>query len=248
MGNELDEMKDPVLEEGRDVNVIAKQISVTTSGIEKAFPYLIALIGIIPLVIGVVLLMNQNIVAGIVFIILAFIPAVCIYFTMKKAEMHLNQLQQKVQSAASQIDNYLEERVQVLSNCAQLVNKAVKLDQTTFTEIARLRSNHAVDDTTRNDIATAVDKASREINVAFENYPDLKAHQEIADAMQQNLYIQKEITAARGFYNDVVLQWNADIFEFPIKKIVASKKGYTTRIPFAASAEVKARARETFFE
>ena len=69
----------------------------------------------------------------------------------------------------------------------------------------------------------------------------------LADAMQQNSYLQKEITAARALYNDTVNQWNTDIYAWPTKMIVASRAGYTTRIPFTASAEVKAKAREVFF-
>lgn len=65
--------------------------------------------------------------------------------------------------------------------------------------------------------------------------------------MQQNSYLQKEITAARALYNDTVNQWNTDIYAWPTKMIVASRAGYTTRIPFTASAEVKAKAREVFF-
>mgnify|MGYP000067457241 CR=1 FL=1 len=34
---------------------------------------------------------------------------------------------------------------------------------------------------------------------------------------------------------------------WPTKQIVAAKAGYTTRIPFIASAEIKAAARGTFF-
>ena len=48
----------------------------------------------------------------------------------------------------------------------------------------------------------------------MEAYPELKAHQEIAMAMQQNSYLQKEITAAREVYNDTVFEWNA-----PVKKM-----------------------------
>ena len=65
--------------------------------------------------------------------------------------------------------------------------------------------------------------------------------------MQQNNYLQREITAARALYNDTVNQWNSDIFDWPTKMIVAAKAGYTTRIPFTASAETKAKAREVFF-
>ena len=85
------------------------------------------------------------------------------------------------------------------------------------------------------------------INVAFEAYPDLKAHAAVADAMQQNSYLQKEITAARTLYNDTVAIWNQDIFAWPAKQIVAARNRYTTRIPFTATAETKTAARETFF-
>jgi len=85
------------------------------------------------------------------------------------------------------------------------------------------------------------------LNVAFEAYPDLKAHAAIADALRQNSYLQKEITAARTLYNDTVARWNQDIFAWPTKQIVAARNGYTTRIPFTASAQVKEAARGTFF-
>ena len=85
------------------------------------------------------------------------------------------------------------------------------------------------------------------MNIAFENYPDLKAHREIADAMQQNSYLQREITAAREVYNDTVNTWNRDVFSWPTKQIVAAKAGYTTRIPFIADKETKDAARGSFF-
>ncbi len=34
----------------------------------------------------------------------------------------------------------------------------------------------------------------------------------IRDAMQQNLYLQREITAAREVYNDNVVIWNREMF------------------------------------
>ena len=85
------------------------------------------------------------------------------------------------------------------------------------------------------------------INVAVEKYPELQAHKEIADAMQQNAYLQREITAAREVYNDTIRQWNSDIMDWPTKKIVAAKNGYTTRIPFSTSKEIKDKAREVLF-
>ena len=102
-------------------------------------------------------------------------------------------------------------------------------------------------DVDRNELSRQLDGAFSRLFPQIEAYPELKAHAAIADAMQQNSYLQKEITAARALYNDTVNQWNTDIYAWPTKMIVAAKAGYTTRIPFTASAETKAKARGVFF-
>ncbi|MDY6429618.1 MAG: LemA family protein [Bacilli bacterium] len=214
MANELDEMTAPVNEAGRDVHVIEKQIQVKVGPGSTVFQVLLWL----------------TILGGIIFT-----------YRKAKARSYLQQLQQKVQHDASTIDNYQLQRVAVLQNCAKLLDKAVALDKDTFTEIAKLRSGN-VSDEARNEIAGKIDNVGKAINVAFENYPDLKAHKEIADAMQQNKYLMQEITAARDNYNDTVNLWNSEIFAWPCKMIVAAKAGYTTRIPFIASAEIKQQA------
>ena len=221
MANELDETKDPVRTEGRDVAVIEKPLPVRVGVGSRIFEVILWMLAILP---------------GLIFL-----------FRKIKAGNYLSQLQQKIQHDASQIDNYLEQRVVILQNAARLLDKAVDLDKTTMTEIAAYRSGSALADGARNDIAQKIDSVGRRIDIAFENYPDLKAHAAIADAMQQNAYLQKEITAAREVYNDTVNAWNRDIYAWPAKMIVAARRGYTTRIPFSASAEVKEQARGVFF-
>lgn len=222
MANQLDELNPEVREEGIDTNVIVKKIPAEVGAGSKFFEIVLWICGIIP---------------GLIFL-----------FMKINAQKHFDQLQQKIQRNASQIDNYLEQRVVVLQNCARLLDKAIDLDKSTFENIAKFRSGSASDaDAARNELGGQVETMSRDINVAFENYPDLQAHREIADAMQQNMYLQREITAARELYNDTINEWNKDIFEWPTKKIVAAKNGYTTRIPFAASKEIKEKAKAVFF-
>lgn len=222
MANQLDELNPEVREEGLDTNVIVKKIPAEVGAGSKFFEIILWVCGIVP---------------GLIFL-----------FMKINAQKHFDQLQQKIQRNASQIDNYLEQRVMVLQNCARLLDKAIDLDKSTFETIAKFRSGSASDaDAARNELGGRVETMSRDINVAFENYPDLQAHREIADAMQQNMYLQREITAARELYNDTINEWNKDIFEWPTKKIVAAKNGYTTRIPFAASKEIKEQAKAVFF-
>ena len=220
MANQLDELNPEIREEGLDTNVIVKKLPAEVGAGSKVFEFFLWFPLIIP---------------GLVFL-----------FMKINAQKHFDQLQQKIQRNASQIDNYLEQRVMVLQNCARLLDKAIDLDKSTFENIAKYRSGSS-DDDARNALGGQIDTMSRSINLAVENYPDLKAHREIADAMQQNMYLQREITAARELYNDTINEWNKDIFAWPTKKIVAAKNGYTTRIPFVASQEIKQRAKEVFF-
>lgn len=222
MANQLDELNPEVREEGLDTNVIVKKIPAEVGAGSRFFEIMLWVCGILP---------------GLIFL-----------FVKINAQKHFDQLQQKIQRNASQIDNYLEQRVIVLQNCARLLDKAIDLDKSTFENIAKFRSGNVGDaDAVRNELGSQIETMSRDINVAVENYPELQAHREIADAMQQNMYLQREITAARELYNDTINQWNKDIFEWPAKKMVAAKNGYTTRIPFVASKEIKEKARAVFF-
>lgn len=222
MANQLDELNPELREEGLDTNVIVKKLPAEVGFGSTLFQIILWICGIIP---------------GIVFL-----------FMKINAQKHFDQLQQKIQRNASQIDNYLEQRVVVLQNCARLLDKAIDLDKSTFENIARYRSGNVGDlDEARNALGGQIDTLARSVNVAVESYPELAAHREIADAMQQNMYLQREITAARELYNDTINEWNKDIFAWPTKKIVAAKNGYTTRIPFVASKEIKEKAKSVFF-
>ena len=225
MANVLDEETGPIREEGKDINVIAKQIPVKVGVGSTIFEVLLWVLFIFP---------------GLIFL-----------FKKIKAGTYLRQLEQKINHDASQIDNYLEQRVVILSNLAKLVDKAIKLDQETFTAIAQARTGKPItaglSDEERINMSNQADTINNRLNVAIENYPDLRSHAEIADAIQQNAYLQKEITAARETYNDTVNTWNKEIQVWPTKMIVAAKAGYTTRIPFIASKKIKEKSREVFF-
>lgn len=221
MANMLDELDTTtVREEGLDTHVIAKKIPVKVGAGSTIFEVMLWVLLIIP---------------GVIFL-----------FKKIAAKNYFMQLEQKIQHNASQIDNYLEQRVVVLQNCARLLDRAIELDKSTFENIAKYRSGKVTDEG-RNEISGTLDNISKSVNIAFENYPDLKAHDEIKNAMQQNIYLQREISAARELYNDTINTWNREIFAWPTKMIVAAKEGYTTRIPFIASAEIKEKAKGVFF-
>lgn len=249
MANMLDEVTGVVNENGRDIHVIDRQLPVTIGFGSVLFE--IALWVVIPvLVLAYVALMghtleNPELVAGIG-CLAGILPGVIFIFMKISAKNYFQQLEQRIQAEASNIDNYLEQRVQVLQNVVGLVERAIELDKDVMKSVAALRGG-TINDANRNEVNQQVSSAFNRLFPQVEAYPELKAHNAIADAMQQNNYLQREITAARTVYNSRVTQWNTDIFSWPTKQIVAARNGYTTRIPFTASSEIREMARSKFF-
>ncbi len=250
MANLLDEVTGPVNDNGRDVHVIDRQLPVTVGFGSTLFE--IALWVTIPvLVLLYVLIMGATlenpVLVGVVGCLFGILPGVIFIFMKISARNYFQQLEQRIQAEASNIDNYLEQRVQILQNVVGLVDRAVDFDKDVMKAVAALRGGGSINSENRNEVSQQIDTAYARLFPQVEAYPELKAHNVIADAMQQNSYLQREITAARTIYNSRVTQWNTDIFAWPTKMIVAARQGYTTRIPFTASAATREMARSKFF-
>ncbi len=245
MANELDEMQGPINPAGQDVYVINKQIPVQIGTGTRIFELSIWIVGVL-VALGIGLVSGAEPIGVALITLLGLVPGLIFQYMKTTALAYLRKLQQKVQADASQIDNFLEQRVIILENLADLLSTSIDLDKDVMKSVAALRSG-VTGDADRNQRSAAIDGAFARVNLAFEAYPELRAQANIAEAMRQNAYTQKEITAARTLYNDTVTRWNQDIFSWPTKQIVAAKAGYTTRIPFTAAEEVKVAARGRFF-
>lgn len=250
MANLLDEVTGPINEQGRDIHVIDRQLPVTIGVGSVIFEIALWVTGPI-LVLLYVLLMGETLEnTGLVLVggcLAGILPGVIFIFMKINARNYFQQLEQRIQAEASNIDNYLEQRVQILQNVVGLVDRAIDLDKDVMKAVAALRGGGSINAQNRNERQEQINSVCAHLFPQVEAYPDLKAHHAIADAMQQNSYLQREITAARTVYNSRVTQWNTDIFAWPTKMIVAARQGYTTRIPFTASAETRERARSKFF-
>lgn len=249
MANLLDETTGPVNQNGREIHVINRQLPVTTGLGSVLFE--IALWVLIPVcVLGYVLLCKDTIAnpvqVAVIGCLAGMLPGVIFIFMKIKAHNYFQQLEQRIQAEASNIDNFLEQRVQILQNVVGIVDRAIDLDKDVMKAVAALRGG-SVNGENREEVNAQVNMAFGRLFPQVEAYPELRAHEAIADAMQQNSYLQREITAARTVYNNRVTQWNTDIFAWPTKMIVAAKQGYTTRIPFSISEEVRQTAQGKFF-
>lgn len=104
MANQLDEMNPEIMAEGRDVHVIAKVIPVETSGFEKLIPTILMAIGVIAIVLGIVI--DKYLISAIGVVVLVY-P----WWRLKQISSEFNMMEQRIQNAASEIDNYMEQRV-----------------------------------------------------------------------------------------------------------------------------------------
>ena len=241
MGNALDELTGPTNPAGQDIRVIHKQLPVTT-GAESAI-FEIALWVVVPIVAGVLLALRAvDTTYGAIAIVAGVLPGVIFQIMKINGLAYLRQLEQRIQGAASNIDNYIEQRVIILRNVVGLVEKSIKVDQAVIDSITSARAGSSAERYAKLDVAMSG------INVIFEAYPDLKSQDVIMDAMRQNSYLQKEITAARTLYNETVGLWNREIFAWPTLQIVAAKQGYSTRIPFSVPDSIREEARGVFFK
>ena len=169
MANQLDEMNPEIMAEGRDVHVIAKVIPVETSGFEKLLPTILMAIGVIGIVLGIVI--DKYLISAIGAVVLIY-P----WWRLKQISSEFNMMEQRIQNAASEIDNYMEQRVVILSNAAKLVEKSIEVDKDILVDIAKYRSGNFSEES-RSDVNAQLNKATRALNVAIENYPELQSQE-----------------------------------------------------------------------
>ena len=177
----------------------------------------------------------------------ALVPFALLFWRKKTTVSHFQALLQKINGLASEIDNYIDQQIDILNNVAPLVEKSIDLDKDVMKSVAAFRGGVDITNENRNAVAGQVSAAYRALVPHVEAYPDLKAHAVIAEAMQKAEHLRKEITAARTLYNDRVTQWNREVFEWPIKRMVAAEQHYRTLVPFAIDAGRKEGGHQVFF-
>ena len=247
MANPLDELNAPYNPDGLEARVIHKQLPVQI-GIESViFEIAIWASGFVIAAIITFAVKPQWENWGMLLLWLAaFLPGV-IYAIMKiNAKNYFMSLLQRIQSSASTIGNYQEQRFEILKNVVGLVQKAVNLDSDVMKAVAAYRGGVAPD-ASLGERDEAITRGFAALMPHVENYPELQAHASIADAMRQNNYLQREITAARDLYNQQVLIWNTEVFSWPVKQIVAARMHLTTRVPFTVSKETLEGSKSVFF-
>jgi LemA protein len=109
MANDLDETTGPINHDGRDINVISKQIPVQIGTGSLVFEIALWTVGTIP---GIISLATGALpkLESVGLLVAGVLPGLIFLFMKINALAYLRKLQQKIQADASQIDNYLGKR------------------------------------------------------------------------------------------------------------------------------------------
>src|SRR6056297_2332139 len=130
-----------------------------------------------------------------------------------------------------QIDIQLDRRYKVFESLINVVKKYMDYEKTTLKDVVALRSQ-AKDAEAKGDkqgkmqAENAISKIASGINVVFENYPDLKANQNVLQLQEEIVNTENKLAYSKQAYNDSIEQYNAtkkSFFESLVVAIFSSK-------------------------
>ncbi|HYG59995.1 MAG TPA: LemA family protein [Symbiobacteriaceae bacterium] len=127
----------------------------------------------------------------------------------------------QVDSVFSTIDVMLKKRYDLIPNIVETAKGYMKHERETLERIAQLRAQALTSQTTDEKIAVDNQIAGplRQIMVAVENYPELKANQNFLHLQATLNEVEEQISAARRAFNAAVLQYNNAVEMFPTSMI-----------------------------
>lgn len=113
-----------------------------------------------------------------------------------------------------EIDVQLDRRFKVFESLIDVVKKYMDYEQTTLKDVIALRgqaqkANEEGADTARMAAEDGISKIASNINVVFEQYPQLKADQNAMQLQEEIVNTENKLAYAKQAYNDSVEQYNA---------------------------------------
>ena len=127
-------------------------------------------------------------------------------------------------TAWSQIDVQLKRRHDLIPNLVQVVKDAMGYEQETLTKVIQARNSAvaATGPAQSGPAEAALTQAPRGLFALMENYPTLKANDNIKQLQEELTTTENKISFARQFYNDSVNTYNTRRESFPAVLAAAS--------------------------
>jgi len=139
----------------------------------------------------------------------------------------LVKLKNGVDNAWRQIDVQLKRRHDLIPNLVEAVKGYMQFERDTLTQVveARTKAVSAPDQASRMAAENQLTAGLGRLLAVMENYPQLKADQNVLRLQEELTTTENQIAFARQAYNDVVMDLNTRIEAFPTN-LIASNFGF----------------------
>lgn len=132
-----------------------------------------------------------------------------------------------VRNNQKQIDIQLDRRFKVFESLINVVKKYMDYEKTTLKDVVALRNqaNQAQasgDEKTRIAAENKISDIATHLNIVFEQYPDLKANQNVMQLQEEIVSTENKLAYAKQSFNDSVEIYNASKKSFPASAIVGA--------------------------
>ncbi|MFL5749924.1 MAG: LemA family protein [Chloroflexota bacterium] len=146
----------------------------------------------------------------------------------------------RIDEALGQIEVQLKRRHDLIPNLVEAVKGYMGFEQSVLTRVTELRANAvaagAQGPAAQASAENALTGALRSLFAVVENYPDLKANQNVLELQEQLTTTENQISFSRQHYNATVLDYNTTIATVP-SNFIAGAFGFRTREFFDAEPE-----------
>lgn len=151
--------------------------------------------------------MGTLLIVILIIIALAFFWAIGIYNT-------LIGLIEAINNNKRQIDIQLDRRFKVFESLIESVKKYMDYEQTTLKDVVALRNQAqgakaSGDEKARMAAENEISKIAAGLNVVFEQYPDLKASQNVVQLQEEIVNTENKLAYSKQAYNDGIERYEA---------------------------------------
>jgi len=144
----------------------------------------------------------------------------------------------QVENIFASVDTQLKKRFDLIPNLVASVSKYMEHEKEILQEITQLRSDANkpnISQEEKIDIDHKISAALGSIMVAVENYPELKANENVIHLQHTLSEVEAQISAARRAYNQAVTDYNNAIEQIPTN-FIANLLNYRKKSVFSIDA------------
>ncbi|MBT5935632.1 LemA family protein [Sulfurimonas sp.] len=143
----------------------------------------------------------------------------------------------QVENIFASVDTQLKKRYDLIPNLISSVSKYMEHEKGILEDITKLRAEANkpnISDEQKIALDAKMSSALGSIMIAVENYPDLKANENVMHLQHSLNEVEEQISAARRAYNQAVTDYNNALEQIPTN-FMASAMNYSKKDVFAIS-------------